>query len=606
MLAWLRPPELDSDERTQRARTFHQVASLTIAISNLCFLVLALTRPALHERLLAYVLGVDLPTLLLLALNRRGRTRLASGLFVVSLVLLITLGALRAGGIRSPGVGMYFVFVLIAGLLLGHRAGVTTAIACSCLGLGLVALELLGQLPERTVEYDAPTLWGINAIYMALVLFLVRGATRTVTSALQRAEAELRERRAAERERERLITQLRERVAELKLLHATAQLLQRDRPFEPAVLEQLVALIPAGFMRGERCEARITYRELDAHTPGWRESRWLLRESFAASAGKGAIEVAYPAPPPSEADGAFPSDERALLRSLVEMLVAYLDYNDARAQRHELERQLRHAQKLDALGQLAGGIAHDFNNILMAMSFNIDLALAELPARTGAHDYLDEVQRAQSRAQELVKQILLFARKQESERAVLELAPVVQEALELLRATLPANVQVRFSCEPDLPHVLADPGQIHQVMMNLGTNAGFAMNEHGGVLSVDLTAATLVERASASCAGLAPGRYVCLAVRDTGTGMSNEVLERLFEPFFTTKGPRGTGLGLSVVHGIVRDHRGGIVASSELGRGSVFRIYLPAHERGAALSKPDATVALRQAGAIVTAPTGRL
>ena len=578
MLRLLRPPRLASEDLTQRARTFHRVVLVVIGVSNLCFAILALARPELRPRLLVYFFAIDLPGFLLLALNRRGRTRLASGLFVTSMLSLVTIGALSAGGVRSPGVGLYFVFVLLAGQLLGLRAGVATAVICAGLGLGLVLLEATGKLPPRTAQYDAVALWLINAIYMGLALALMRLATQSIESALHRAEAELAERQVAERERERLVIDLKERVKELTLLHSAARLLQPTRAFEPAVLEQLVASMPAAWMHPECCVARIVYRELDVRSPGWRESPWQLRASFDTGSSKGTIEVAYLEQRPEQAQGPFLAEEAALLRSLVEMLAAYLDYHEAEAQRRELERQLRHAQKMDALGKLAGGIAHDFNNILMAMGFNVELARQDVPAHSPAREYLDEMLQAHERAKEMVKQILLFARKQEPERKLLELDRVVQEALKLLRATLSARVTIGSSCELGLPPVLADASQIHQVLMNLGTNAGHAMQEHGGDLSVELSRATISDARVIPGAQLTPGTYVCVTVRDTGMGMSHEVLDRLFEPFFTTKGYHGTGLGLSVVHGIVREHRGAITVRSEIGRGSSFTIYLPAAE----------------------------
>jgi signal transduction histidine kinase len=384
---------------------------------------------------------------------------------------------------------------------------------------------------------------------------------------------------------QQLVLELRERVKELRLLHAAARLLQLHRRFEPEVLDHLVELIPPAWLHADCCAARITYREIEVHTPGFRASPWLQSESFATRAGRGCVEVAYLAERPTAAEGPFLAEERALLRSLVEMLVAYLEHHEAETQRRELEHQLRQAQKMEALGTLAGGIAHDFNNILMAIGFNVELLLADHPEQSRARSSLEQVLQAYDRAVDLVKRILLFSRNEESVRKVLPLEPLVEEILALLRSSLPL-VRVTATYEPDLPKVFADASQLHQVLMNLGTNAAHAM-ANGGLLTVAVSRVCIDDLAAAPSVDLTLGTYVCITVSDTGSGMSPEVLERIFEPFFTTKGRKGTGLGLSVVHGIVRDHQGAIAVSSELGVGTSFSIYLPEAETSAELTKSE-------------------
>ncbi|MGH7531687.1 MAG: PAS domain-containing hybrid sensor histidine kinase/response regulator [Gemmatimonadales bacterium] len=257
--------------------------------------------------------------------------------------------------------------------------------------------------------------------------------------------------------------------------------------------------------------------------------------------------------------------------------------------RVRLESDLRQAQKMDALGTLAGGIAHDFNNILTAIGGNAQLAALEAPEGPVA-EKVGEILKAQERARDLVRRILLFSRREESHKRVMSLGPLVDEVLELLRASLPSNVEIRLAAAPDLPLVSADATQMHQVLMNLGTNAGYAMRERGGILSVALDTAVVGDAGDAPAVGLSPGPYVRLTVRDTGSGMSREVRERLFEPFFSTKGQAGTGLGLSVVHGIIRDHTGAITVTSEPGEGTEFGIYLPARKGTAESVAPLAKI----------------
>jgi PAS domain S-box-containing protein len=248
----------------------------------------------------------------------------------------------------------------------------------------------------------------------------------------------------------------------------------------------------------------------------------------------------------------------------------------AEADKAAMERQLLQAQKMEAIGALAGGIAHDFNNILAAMTGFTELALAGLPPDDPARDRLMQVLKAGTRAKELVRQILSFSRRDEQERSPIFLSPVVKEVLNLLRATIPTTIDIRHRVESETGRVLADPTAIHQLLMNLCANAAQAMRDSDGALEVRLETVTLDEAAAARFAVIGPGRYRRLTVRDDGPGIAQEDQIRIFEPFFTTKPPgEGTGLGLSVVHGIVRSHRGEVTVVSEAGKGTTFQIYLP-------------------------------
>jgi PAS domain S-box-containing protein len=245
---------------------------------------------------------------------------------------------------------------------------------------------------------------------------------------------------------------------------------------------------------------------------------------------------------------------------------------DIEAQRHAQEAQIR-SQKMEALGTLAGGIAHDFNNILLAISGNTALAIEDLPAEHPARACLFEVERASRRAADLVRRILAFSRKEESHSETLYLQPVIEEALKLLRPTLPAQIQLRASFEPEVPPTVCDATQVHQILMNLSTNAAHAIGLRPGNIEIKLIAATIATRDSTN--SLRAGRYACLEVTDDGCGMSRQTLARIFDPFFTTK-QTGTGLGLSMVHGIMKAHGGAVTVYSEPGRGSEFKLYFPA------------------------------
>ncbi|HIJ77946.1 MAG: PAS domain S-box protein [Desulfobulbaceae bacterium] len=246
-----------------------------------------------------------------------------------------------------------------------------------------------------------------------------------------------------------------------------------------------------------------------------------------------------------------------------------------------LQTQVRQAQKMEAMGTLAGGIAHDFNNILSAIMGYTDLAQYKLPPDSVVRRDLESVAQASRRAKELVQQILAFSRQAEQEKMPVEIRVLVKEALKLLRASIPTNIEIQQHLDGGEGAVFADPTQIHQVIMNLCTNAYHAMRDQGGILDVSLTSVSLSrEDDLVQEQTLLPGEYLCLAVSDTGCGMEPAVLERIFDPYFTTKEKgEGTGLGLSVVHGIVKACGGNVVVSSTPGHGSVFNVYLPQAER---------------------------
>ncbi|HXC02130.1 MAG TPA: response regulator [Opitutaceae bacterium] len=247
-------------------------------------------------------------------------------------------------------------------------------------------------------------------------------------------------------------------------------------------------------------------------------------------------------------------------------------------ERRTLEEQLRQAQKMEAIGTLAGGIAHDFNNILSAILGYTQLSQMVLKENPEVRGYLNAVLQASSRATDLVRQILTFSRQQPQERHLIQLQPVVEETLKLLRSSIPSTIEFDLSLATDAPTVLADATQIHQILMNLGTNAWHAMKDRPGRLQVKLEKYVVDAAQATSQPQLKPGLYARVSVSDTGRGMDPATLRRIFEPFFTTKPPgEGTGLGLAVVHGIMKDHDGAVTVYSQPGEGTIFHLYFPAH-----------------------------
>jgi len=245
-------------------------------------------------------------------------------------------------------------------------------------------------------------------------------------------------------------------------------------------------------------------------------------------------------------------------------------------ERLQMEEQLRHAQKMEAIGTLAGGIAHDFNNILAAIMGYADLACLDLPDGSSAKKSIREVVRAANRAKELVRHILIFSRKTDQEKAPMHIQQIVREALKLLRASIPSTVLIQQHIDTDCGAIMANPTQIHQIVMNLCTNAAQAMEIKGGIIEVCLTCTKLDRYALPPGSSMQPGAYIKLSILDNGPGIPPEIRDRMFEPYFTTKGVgKGSGLGLAVVHGIVKAHNGEIVVESAIGRGSAFHIYFP-------------------------------
>jgi signal transduction histidine kinase/CheY-like chemotaxis protein len=248
----------------------------------------------------------------------------------------------------------------------------------------------------------------------------------------------------------------------------------------------------------------------------------------------------------------------------------------------KLGRQLRQSQKMEAIGTLAGGIAHDFNNILTVIIGYSELAKIQTQSLCHHHPCpvekeLGQVLRAAERARELVRQILTFSRRQDNDRTPLNIMPILEETLALLRASLPQSIDIRtkFSCGDAC--IYANGVQIQQIVMNLGTNALHAMRENGGILAVEAERIDLeaFDEKSKHLL-LSPGPYLLLKICDNGCGMERSLLDKIFDPYFTTKAPgQGTGMGLAVVHGIVKSHKGHITVYSEPGKGTSFLIYLP-------------------------------
>jgi PAS domain S-box-containing protein len=255
------------------------------------------------------------------------------------------------------------------------------------------------------------------------------------------------------------------------------------------------------------------------------------------------------------------------------------DRKRAEKERLALEAQLQQAQKMESIGTLAGGIAHDFNNILGIILGNAELAMDDVPEWNPAKFNLKEIRTASLRAKDVVRQLLSFARKTRLEKKPTNIVPIVKESLKLLRSSIPTSIEIHQNITAEVDTILADPTQINQVLINLCTNANHAMPD-GGIIEVILNNAALNENETAQYPDLNPGRYVNLTVSDTGHGIPKEDMDRIFDPYYTTKEVgKGTGMGLAVVHSIVKEHNGIVSVKSEPGKGTTFSIFFPAVDK---------------------------
>jgi PAS domain S-box-containing protein len=560
-------PVFADKEKSAHSRILHLVICGTAFVAVSLLTLIMIFEPATVSRAASAAAFIASMGLILLHINRRGRTRSAAMLFAGGLIATITVLAITAGGVHSPGVTMYFVIVFMTGLLLGERIGTITALVCVALSLGLLLAERSDLLPPG-IQYSSTTIWLLSCLYMGVTIVLLRLPSMLTKATVLQMEFELSERK-----------RLQESLLENQRL---LQALIEDTPAAVAMFDTGMRYLAyskrwlTDYRLGDRDLIGLSHYEVFPEIGEERRARHRRclagakevceRDSFIR--GDGTVDIVrWEMQPWIKGSGGIGG-----ITMFTEVIT---DRVRAEEERSILRDQLLEAQKFEALGTLAGGIAHDFNNIIAMIGTNAELARAEASNEESVRTSLSEILSATARAKDVVRQILLFSRKHETAFATVSLLPIIDSALSFLSAALPANVEIRITVEPGVPPVRANASQVYQILMNLGTNAAHAMSA-GGVLSVGVESVNSTNVKGARSGDLPAGKYVHLSVQDTGAGMSSESLNRIFEPFFTTKGPEGTGLGMSVVHGIVKAHSGMISVESELGRGSTVHVYLPA------------------------------
>ncbi|MGE5569708.1 MAG: ATP-binding protein [Rhodospirillales bacterium] len=558
-LAWLDPgvPEGEPSSQTLRGMV---ASALTMVLALLAIAVPFLSTARLIATILSLAeLIIGISAILLV---RLGRARLATWIFLTGSWCVITAVTFLSGGLRGVGPVAYLGMTVIAGCFLGQRVALAVAGFSMAVTLAFAVLEKRGDpLPHYLLSNPFASwmlLWFSVAITVVPMNQMLRRLNKSLRFSRRRIE-DLRRTQEALREGEEKYRELFEMVSDALFLidNQDGRLLEVN-PSAAAMY---------GYPREELLGMKNT--DFSAEPDSTRA---------ATLAGRTFVPVRWH----RKKDGTvFPVEITARhfnRQGRPVHIAAIRDITDrlrAEEEHSRIEEQLRQSQRLESVGRLAGGVAHDFNNLLTVINGYADMLRYDLdeddPLRAG----LDEIKRAGERAASLTQQLLAFSRKQMIEPKPIDLNAVVAESEKMLRRLVGEDIEFVTTLSASPGAVMADPGQIHQILMNLAVNARDAM-PNGGVLHVDTASVDLSEEEAAGCQDAAPGAYVRLSVRDSGVGMDNETLQRIFEPFFTTKKQgEGTGLGLSVVYGIVRQSGGWIHVSSELGKGTVFDIYLP-------------------------------
>ncbi len=553
------PPRGESDA-ARLSRLLQAFLALSLGVTA-AFLVLA--GPGLNARavLLTVSLLAGLGALSLLA--RVGWTRLAAALYLGGLWLFVTLALWLFGGFHGPAATAYTVVALGAALLFGTRGAAVATAVIGASGVFIALAEVRGWLPST----ESPGATTALFIFLASLLSLV-GMALYATAELRHAIEGLRESEA----RVRSIVESSPMAILLYELEPSGRLvLTASNPAGDRVLG-----IPVGPLVGRTIEeafpglvgteAPDRYRRICADGGSWEAEVEYRDDRF-----RGVYEV------------------HAFRTAPGMMAVMFLDISERRRaeeERRRLEEQLRQSQKMEAVGRLAGGIAHDFNNLLMVIMGHGELLRRGLAGDDPRLRKVQHVMGAAERAARLVRQLLAFSRKQVLEPQVVDLNALVAETARMLRPLLGEDVRIVTRLDPALGRARVDPAQVDQVLMNLAVNARDAM-PGGGTLALE----------TSNLDGQGTGSYVALTVRDTGHGMDDATRAQVFEPFFTTKGGTGgTGLGLSMVYGIVQQSGGQISVESAPGRGSSFRILLPRADGPGAAAAPKAPSPLPAGG----------
>ncbi len=549
MFSLLRPPASSDRTRSGGAPAVHDLVSVMLAGITALLLIASIIEPQSIARWFWIGLSVNSIGLGVIALNRRGHSAIASRIFVGAMVVFFTIVAWTRGGVTAPTVIAYFPLVVVAGALLTRRETLVAGGACALAGLLMALAEIFGFLhrpavmPFPLARWAAITLW----------LFVMIGLQQFLHARLQRAFGELRRREGEFRA-------VFERAAVgIVVVDGSRHILSANPAFESMLgytADELQRL-PFG------ATTHFEDRELDHHF--YEELAAGLRESYQ-------VEKRF-----LRKDGTIVWGR--LTASLTSVVPGETPYGLAIVEditdRNRLSAQLRQAQKMEAVGHLAGGISHDFNNLLTVINGYSDMLLDQMHESDPALPMVREIKSAGDRAASLTQQLLAFSRKTVLEPQVFEVNALIVSLQKLLRRVIGEQIQLDTCLKSPSTRVKADPRLLEQAIVNMAVNARDAM-PNGGSLVLETQEIEIDSMFIGSHSGARPGRYALIAVNDNGCGMDPSTRERIFEPFFTTKEVgKGTGLGLAMVYGFVKQSGGYIDVYSQAGIGTTFKLYLP-------------------------------
>ncbi len=387
---------------------------------------------------------------------------------------------------------------------------------------------------------------------------------------------EIAEHKQAEENLNKTTYDLGERLKELNCLYRISGLFENENITEK-ILQGIADIIPPSWQYPDITCAQIKLGDQSYSSDNFKESKWGQSQQIIASGIiVGEVKVFYSEEKTEIHNDPFFKEERDLINVIAERIGHFFERNKAEFEKVKLESRLQQAQKMEAIGTLAGGIAHDFNNILGAIIGYTEMARDDSPKESSVVEDLDKVLEASNRAAGLVKQILAFSRQDETEYILLQPSSIVEKAITMIRPSLPTTIEIIQDIDTKTGNIFGDPTQIHQILINLCTNAFHAMEDTGGRLDISLKEIDLRREDITPETYIDAGTFIQLSIGDSGAGMTQQVKDKIFDPYFTTKEVgKGTGMGLSIVHGIIKNYGGFLTLSSEPGKGTVFHVFLP-------------------------------
>jgi CheY-like chemotaxis protein len=394
------------------------------------------------------------------------------------------------------------------------------------------------------------------------------------------------------KQKDQLEQMVQERTKELRCLYNISNLIEKpDLSFEE-VLQGIVNYIPSAMPHPDDTYVRITSGDHEFTTDQFCETASKQSSSIVVNGKqKGVLDI-FLSQHQSD-DICYLKKQNDFIFNIINKVEKVIERIETKEEKKKLEAQLFQSQKMESLGLLAGGIAHDFNNILFAIQGNIQITLYSLSEDSPLRSHLDEAMKALNRAKEMVKHILAFSRQSEAEKKPVKVQFIIKEVVGLLNSSIPSTITIHQNIDSDAGPVYADPSQIHQILMNLATNAFHAMENDGGHFELNLDQVEISSDELTIHPDIQQGKYIKLTISDTGQGINPEIMGKIFDPYFTTKAiGKGSGLGLSLVHGIVKNHRGAITVYSQPGKGTVFKILLPVIEETIVNKRKEKTDAL--------------